>query len=75
MKILIIEDEDEKGRQVLHLLQGQGHVCRHVFCKKDAMTEVQQKHYDVVILDLKIPDQNEGTESTDNGLMFIQFIR
>lgn len=74
MKILIIEDEDEKGRQVLHLLQGQGHVCRHVFCKKDAMTEVQQKHYDVVILDLKIPDQNEGTESTDNGLMFIQFI-
>lgn len=74
MKILIVEDEDEKGRQVMHLLQEQGHFCRHVFCKEDAMNEVQQLNYDVIILDLKIPDKNDGAESTDKGIMFIQFI-
>ena len=74
MKILIVEDEDEKGRQILHLLQEHGHICCHVFCKNDAMKEIQKHHYDAVILDLKIPDQNEGVESTDNGLLFIQFI-
>ena len=74
MRILIIEDEDEKGRQVLHLLKEQGHLCQHVFCYQDAVLEVQKHHYDAIILDLKIPDHNEGEESTQNGIMFVQFV-
>ena len=74
MKILIVEDKDAKGQQVLNLLQEQGHCCHHAFCKNDAMAKVREKQYDVIILDLKIPDHNGEKESVDNGIMFIQFI-
>lgn len=74
MKILIIEDKDAKGQQIMNILQEQGHQCSHVFCQKDAQLQVQQQHFDVIVLDLNIPNHNGEIESTENGLLFIQFI-
>jgi DNA-binding NtrC family response regulator len=57
-KVLIVDDE-ERFRTTLHKLLGtRGIDASHVGSAKDAFSEIARNDYDVILLDVKMPDIN-----------------
>ncbi|QID32380.1 sigma-54-dependent transcriptional regulator [Pampinifervens florentissimum] len=58
MKILIIEDEIEYGWLISKFLREKGHSVDHVSRGELAIDSIDKQHYDLIILDLLLPDMN-----------------
>jgi len=61
MNILIVEDHRELAQELGDYLRGIGYVCRHVSNCADAIEEAAVNSYDVMLLDLGLPD-GDGLE-------------
>ncbi len=55
MKILLVEDNAELGQSLAELLRQQAFVVDHVERGDAADQLLQQSHYDVLLLDLTLP--------------------
>ncbi|MDR4495516.1 MAG: response regulator [Nitrospirales bacterium] len=56
MKQILLVDDYESGRHVLReKLEMQGYVCREVKDGAEALSIIQQKHFDLVITDNQMP--------------------
>lgn len=75
MNILIMEDMGEKSQAIKKILEDLGHVCNTVFCVNDFRTHILQKQYDMVVIDMAVPEENRGTVTVENGYKAIEFLR
>lgn len=57
-EILIIEDEKAINELLMRNLTLVGHSCMQAFCAKDALSTLQNHSFDLVILDIMLPDTN-----------------
>ncbi len=58
MKIIVVEDEVEYGWLISKFLREKGHSVDHVSSGNLAMEFIDKQHYDLIILDLLLPDMN-----------------
>ncbi|MFA8434868.1 MAG: response regulator transcription factor [Marinifilaceae bacterium] len=58
MKILIVEDNRELSETTANYLRDEGFICERVFTYQEASEKVHLYAYDVVVLDLGLPDGN-----------------
>jgi len=58
MKLLIVEDNQELANNILSYLGGEGYVCEHAADFGKAMSKLYGYSYDVIVLDLMLPDGN-----------------
>ena len=58
MKILIVEDEVEYGWLLAKFLREKGYLTEHVASGKSAIEHLESQHYDLILLDLFLPDMN-----------------
>lgn len=56
MRILLIEDNAEIASNVVDFFQSRGHIVDFTIMGKDALKLLEQVEFDVVILDLMLPD-------------------
>ncbi|MEM9325637.1 MAG: response regulator transcription factor [Bacteroidota bacterium] len=56
MKLLIIEDNQELAENTLRYLGAEGYVCEHAANLRDALSKLYGYSYDIVVLDLMLPD-------------------
>lgn len=56
MNILIVEDNKELACEVMDYLSKSGYICKWVHKCKDALDEVSSNDYDILLLDLGLPD-------------------
>ncbi len=61
MHILVIEDDANITRSIDLMLQSDGHDCDIATCGEDGVNLGEMQHYDVIVLDLMLPDM-EGYE-------------
>lgn len=64
MKLLIIEDEQEVQDELIGFLNSEGFLCEAVSTAKSAKEKVYMHDYDVIILDIGLPD-GSGLEVLD----------
>lgn len=67
MRILLIEDTMELGAAIREQIADDGHAVDWVTVLKQAETSVRTTHYDLILLDLMLPD--------GRGLDFLQCVR
>jgi DNA-binding response OmpR family regulator len=58
MKILIVEDNRELSETLVHYLKQEGYVCETAYNYQIAEEKIYLYEYDVVVLDLTLPDGN-----------------
>ncbi len=58
MKILIVEDNEELMNNVRSYLAKEGYYCRGAYEAESALDELIDQEYDVVLLDIMLPDAN-----------------
>lgn len=58
MKILIVEDEQELSKALLSYLKNEGYVCESVQNFEHAQEKIHLYNYDIVVLDIGLPDGN-----------------
>jgi len=56
--VLIIDDDKAIGKMLSELVKETGHAARYVLNLKDGLQEVLSEQYDVVFLDVQLPDGN-----------------
>ena len=56
MRLLVVEDNPALGRDIATAFRGKGHTVEHVASGEDADTSLRTQSYDLVILDLGLPD-------------------
>lgn len=56
MRLLVVEDESHLAHAVVSHLQSRAHAVDHVGTLEDAQAAVQSTNYDLVLLDLRLPD-------------------
>ena len=56
MRLLLVEDDPDVGPMLAEALTYAGHVVDHVTTGDDALWRAQEQSYDVVILDIGLPD-------------------
>lgn len=56
MRLLLVEDEADLARLTAKHLERQGHVVDRVGCVGDALAAVDTTAYDLLLLDLRLPD-------------------
>ncbi|WP_336055154.1 response regulator transcription factor [Nitratireductor sp. CH_MIT9313-5] len=56
MRILVVEDTEDVADAILAHFQRQGHVCEHATTREDAEHFLGLDPFDLVILDLNLPD-------------------
>ncbi|MBS2009825.1 MAG: response regulator transcription factor [Cyanobacteria bacterium SZAS TMP-1] len=56
MKILIIEDDFDLCQNLVACLEREGYACRAVHTATDGRRELHETHYDLLILDWRLPD-------------------
>lgn len=64
MKILLVEDEDRSARQTSSIIRRISNSCEISVarCRDDAIAEIEQRSFDLVICDLRIPPNNESAD-------------
>ena len=67
MKVLIVEDNEELARLILNGLRAAGYTPDHVSTASDARHVLGSAHYDAIVLDLGLPD--------DDGIAIIRELR
>ncbi|MBN1493926.1 MAG: response regulator [Candidatus Omnitrophica bacterium] len=58
MEILIIDDEEEILDCISEILISEGHGVTVSLTSEDSLVKLEQKHYDLVITDLRMPEIN-----------------
>ena len=58
MKILIIEDEIELGRDIAKYLEEEKYLCEFAYTFQEALEKIQTYIYDCILLDIMLPDGN-----------------
>ncbi len=58
--VLLVEDDDAVRAAIMRALTGQGHMVHGVALAIEALREVSANTYDVVVLDLGLPDLDGG---------------
>ncbi|OJJ17676.1 DNA-binding response regulator [marine bacterium AO1-C] len=58
MKILIVEDEQELRTALLSYLKNEGYICESVQNFEDAQEKIHLYNYDIIVLDIGLPDGN-----------------
>lgn len=61
-RILLVEDERHIAKGILFNLERENYAVVHVENAKDALAQLQQHHFDMVILDRMLPDSSDGLE-------------
>ncbi len=56
MRLLVVEDNPALGRDIATAFSGKGHTVEHVTNGDDADTSLRTQSYDLVILDIGLPD-------------------
>ena len=56
MRLLVVEDNPALGRDIATAFRGKGHTVEHVTNGDDADTSLRTQSYDLVILDIGLPD-------------------
>jgi DNA-binding response OmpR family regulator len=56
MRLLVVEDNPALGRDIATAFRGKGHTVEHVASGEDADTSLRTQSYDLVILDIGLPD-------------------
>jgi DNA-binding response OmpR family regulator len=57
-KILIIEDDEEMCEELIEILEDEGHTVKAVFNGITGKKEIENKNFDILLLDIKIPGLN-----------------
>lgn len=58
MKILIIEDEKELGRDIAKYLEEENYLCEFAYTFQEALEKIETYIYDCILLDIMLPDGN-----------------
>ena len=58
MNVLIVEDYQELANEMVDFLSNNGYICKWVSNQEEALDEISVNDYDVVLLDLGLPDGN-----------------
>ena len=56
MRVLQVEDDATAAKSVELMLRAQGHACETADCGEEALRLVQEKDYDLILLDIMLPD-------------------
>ena len=56
MRVLQVEDNATTAKSVELMLKAQGHACETADCGEDALRLVREKDYDLILLDVMLPD-------------------
>lgn len=56
MNVLIVEDYQELATEIVDYLSNSGYVCKWVSGCRDALEEIEVNSYDILLLDLGLPD-------------------
>ena len=56
MRVLQVEDNATTAKSVELMLKSQGHACETVGCGEEALRLVREKDYDLILLDIMLPD-------------------
>jgi DNA-binding response OmpR family regulator len=56
MKLLLVEDNKELARNIITYLNTEGNICEHASNYFDAIDKIVVYDYDIIILDLMLPD-------------------
>lgn len=56
MRLLVVEDNPALGHDIAAAFRGKGHTVEHVASGEDADTSLRTQSYDLVILDIGLPD-------------------
>jgi CheY-like chemotaxis protein len=55
-RILVVDDQDNWRKALTSLLSGEGHTVETVACFEEAVEEISQGAFDVVVLDVRLVD-------------------
>lgn len=69
---LIVEDEMETVRGTLHALKRKGLTFNNVLCTEDAISAIKEKHYRLLVVDVRLPFKHGDTSEDDAGIEFIK---
>jgi DNA-binding response OmpR family regulator len=58
MKVLVVEDEEKLMESILNYLKEENYLCESVLSFKEALNRLSVFHYDIVLVDLNLPDGN-----------------
>ena len=58
MRVLQVEDNGTTARSVEQMLKAQGHACETADCGEEALRLVREKDYDLILLDVMLPDMD-----------------
>lgn len=58
MKILIVEDERELAKSIVHYLRQESYVCELAYSAQQAVEKIALHDYDCILLDINLPDGN-----------------
>lgn len=61
-RILLVEDESHIAKGILFNLERENYAVVHVESAKEALEQLHQFHFDLVILDRMLPDSTDGLE-------------
>jgi DNA-binding response OmpR family regulator len=56
MRVLQVEDDATAAKSVELMLRAQGHACETAGCGEEALRLVREKQYDLILLDIMLPD-------------------
>jgi len=56
MRVLQVEDNWTTAKSVEQMLKAQGHLCETADCGEDALRLVREKDFDLILLDVMLPD-------------------
>ncbi|WP_020526681.1 response regulator transcription factor [Flexithrix dorotheae] len=78
MKILIVEDNKDLSENIFNYLSKEGNSCTQVFSQSEAIDAIVSFPYEIVILDIMLPDgngldvlQSLKAEQKDSGVLII----
>jgi DNA-binding response OmpR family regulator len=58
MKLLLVEDESEIANFLIRGLKYEGYKVEHLTDGKEAYSRILQNHFDIIVLDLRLPNMN-----------------
>lgn len=62
-KILLAEDNDINAQIAIHILESEGHSVTHVDNGKKAILQVERHYYDMILMDINMPEMDGLTAS------------
>ena len=74
MKILIVEDDIQKAQEVMKFVEDNGHKYKHIVASSELKNEIKNSKYDIIIVDIVIPDRPSEPKNENGGLYAIQHI-